>query len=464
MGGEAERGSGSWAVGRTAAELSDQVRSGAVSAVEVARAYLRRIEEQDGRLGAFQLVRAERALAEAAEVDGRPDLSTLALAGVPMAIKDNIPVAGEPMRDGSAATPDGPRAEDHEVVRRLRRAGAVVVGKTRLPELGVWATTDGAFGVSRNPWNPERTPGGSSGGTAAAVSAGLVPVAHGNDGLGSIRIPSACCGLFGIKPGAGVIPADIGSTSWNGLAENGPVATTVDDGALVFSVMADRPDLRNPLPPDGRLRVAVSTKPPLSLLPVDGEFRRAAEATGTLLAGAGHDVRPGNPTYPFKLANALLAWWYEGTAQEARGLDPKRLERRTRTHVRMARTSRRLGLLKPELREEWKQIQRAFFAEHDVLVTPTLAQVPIRAEGWSRRSWLANMWSNSRYAPFCAAWNFAGFPAASVPAGLHSSGMPLAVQIVAGPGGEGLILSVAKQLEQLRPWRRHAPGFGLPEG
>jgi amidase len=228
-------------IGQTARDIAETVRAGKVSPVDAVRRHLEQIERIDGRIGAFQVVRAERAIAEAEALGARTDLSSLPLAGVPMAIKDNIPVAGEPMRVGSAATSDAPSPQDHEVVRRLREAGAIVVGITRLPELGIFGTTESVHGITRNPWNLERSPGGSSGGSAAAVSTAMVPVAQGNDGLGSIRIPSACCGLFGLKPGMGVVPSAVGIDSWYGFSENGPIATTVDDAALVLSVMAGRP-------------------------------------------------------------------------------------------------------------------------------------------------------------------------------------------------------------------------------
>ncbi|HEU0206401.1 MAG TPA: amidase, partial [Pseudolysinimonas sp.] len=259
---------------RTAGEIADDVRSGRSTAVtEVTRA-LSTISRLRDELGAFQVVRAERALAEAAELDARTDRSALPLAGVPVAIKDNIPVAGEPLRDGSQATDATLSAADHPVVARLREAGAIVVGITRVPELCVFATTDSAFGITRNPWNHERTPGGSSGGSAAAVASGQVPIAHGNDGMGSIRIPAADCGLFGIKPGPGVVPQLIGVDAWFGMSENGPLATTVADAALMLSVMADRPALAHPAEPAAPLRIAVAGGAASPLAPLDPEWGR----------------------------------------------------------------------------------------------------------------------------------------------------------------------------------------------
>jgi hypothetical protein len=219
------------------------------------------------------LVRGQAALAEAAAVDARPDRPGLALAGVPVAVKDNIAVTGEPMRVGSQASLAGPRTRDHLVVARLRAAGAVVVGVTRMPELAVWAFTDGRFGMARNPWDLSRTCGGSSGGSAAAVAAALVPLAHGNDGLGSIRVPAAACGLVGVKPGFGVVPAGPGADVWCSMGENGPIATTVADAALGLSVMAGNPALARVDRPPGGVRIALVTGAPVPGSRVDRHGR-----------------------------------------------------------------------------------------------------------------------------------------------------------------------------------------------
>ncbi len=448
-------------VGQTATDIAEMVRAGKATAVDVVRAHLEQIEKLDGQIGAFQLVRKEKAIAEAEAVGSRDDLASLPLAGVPIAVKDNIEVAREPMRVGSAATPDTPSAQDHEVVRRLRDAGAVVIGITRLPELGIFGTTESVYGITRNPWNLERSPGGSSGGSAAAVSTAMVPMAHGNDGLGSIRIPSACCGLFGLKPGLGVVPAGIGIDDWYGFAENGPIATTVQDAAVLLSVMAGRPELRDAALPDRPLRIAVSVKSPLVGSGVDREWKDAARQMGELLAGAGHEVREATPPAPIRTANAILARWFASVARETEGLDRAKLERRTRGHAAAGRLVLRLRRVKPSQRDYWRKRTSAFFADVDVLVTPTLARPTLPVDDWSHRGWLRNVAANVRYAPFNGSWNFAGYPAASVPAGMHSNGTPIGVQLVAPDGGEALLLALAQQLEGLRPWPRHAPMAGL---
>src|SRR3954452_14899048 len=217
-------------VGLPATELAARVRAGELSAVDVVRAHLDHIAAVDARIGAFRVVRTKAALAEAAAIDASAARGSLPLAGVPIAIKDNVAVAGEVCTDGSAAASPEPQAEDHPVVARLRAAGAVVVGITRVPELWLYGATDGPASVSRNPWDTARSPAGSSGGSAAAVAAGCVPLALGNDGMGSLRLPAAACGLVTLKPGRGVVPPP--ANDWFGMVENGALATTVADLVL----------------------------------------------------------------------------------------------------------------------------------------------------------------------------------------------------------------------------------------
>jgi amidase len=366
------------------------------------------------------------------------------------------------LRAGSAATDGSPQARDHEVVARLRAAGAVVVGITRVPELCVFGATDSVYGVTRNPWDLERTPGGSSGGSAAAVAAGIVPMAHGNDGMGSIRIPAACTGLVGIKPGQGVVPCDLGATDWYGLSENGPLATTVADAALLLSVMAGDPSLAQVADASDApaLRIAVSTRPPLTGISVDREHVRALFASAAALLHEGHEVERFDPAYSNSAATAGLVRWFAGTAADAETLDAELLEPRVRRHAAIGRAVVDRGLLTDGPRDQWREQALALLSTYDVLMSPVLAQPPIRAKRWGQESWVKNMIANSRYAPFSAAWNVAGFPAMSVPAGLHPTvGTPMAVQLVARPGREATLLSLAASLEKLRPWQRVAPAY-----
>ncbi|HEV2998115.1 MAG TPA: amidase family protein, partial [Solirubrobacteraceae bacterium] len=224
------------------AGLGEQARmlaAGEVSSVELLELSLRRTAAVDGTLGAFRCVREERARAEAAEADRRlAGGERLPLLGVPVAIKDDIDIAGEESRFGCAGGFQI-KDEDCEAVRRLKDAGAVIVGKTNTPELGQWPFTEGpAFGVTRNPWNADHTPGGSSGGAAAAVAAGLVPAALGSDGAGSVRIPAAWSGLVGIKPQRGRISTWPDPDAFNGLTCLGPLTRTVADAALLLDVVS----------------------------------------------------------------------------------------------------------------------------------------------------------------------------------------------------------------------------------
>ncbi|MGV9772255.1 amidase [Streptosporangium sp. NPDC003464] len=465
----------SW-VGKSAVEMAEAVRRGEATAPAIVEEHLRMIAKYDGRIGAFRKVRAERALAEARTVQEREDLAGLPLAGVPVAVKDNIAVRGEATRNGSAATSNAAATEDHPVVARLRAAGAVVVGITNVPELCLVGFSDSVYGVTRNPWDLKRTPGGSSSGSAAAVAAGMVPLAHGNDGLGSLRIPAACCGLVSIKPGREVVPPP--GHGWDGLSENGPLATTVTDLALALAVMAGDMSLATPgesesleigsaiddypggLTPSEpmKLRIAVAPAPLPPGFTMDAEFQAAAVEAADTLGAAGHTVVEHGARMPGWLGSATIATWLACAAADAEGLDPRRLERRTRSLARAGRLLARLGMDGSAGRDRWRAHGAdQWFGNADVLVTPTLATVPPAAERWGRRGLLANMRTNLTYAPATGAWNMAGWPAMTVPYGWHSTGMPIGVQLVAAPGGEAQLLALAIQLESAHPWLRHAP-------
>ncbi|MEZ7002311.1 amidase [Streptomyces sp. AD55] len=442
-----------WA-GRTAAEIAAAVREKHATPREVVAAHLARIERLDGRIGAFRTVRAEAALAEADEVGARGDLAELPLAGVPVAIKDNVAVAGEALRVGSAATRGTPAGADHVTVARLRAAGAVVVGLTHVPELCVFGTTDGVYGITRNPWDPSRSAGGSSGGSAAAVAAGMVPLALGNDGMGSLRIPAANCGLVTIKPGHGVVPAGIGEGDWFGMSENGPMATTVEDTRLMLDVLAGGP-------PGGEesgagLRVAASLRSPMAGVTVSAPYRQALREAAGVLMRAGHQVRRADPPYPSSLGVTALRHWSAGTSVDARELDPRRLVRRTRVHAAIGRRFARSAAA-GKGREELRGRLEPFFAEYDVLLTPALARRSPAAGPWHERGWLRNVLANSSYSPFTPPWNLTGWPAMAVPFGELPSGAPCAVQLVGRPGSETVLLGLAERIEELRPWRRTAP-------
>ena len=445
-------------VGATARQIARAVRRGDTTATRVVADHLDHIATADPIVSAFRTVRAGAAIVEAEEVDVLDDLSNLPLAGVPVAIKENTPIAGLPTWNGSAAARTPVAEEDHEVTRRLRGAGAVTVGITRMPELGLFAQTDDETAVTRNPWRTDRTPGGSSGGSAAAVASGMVPIAHGTDGLGSIRIPAACCGLVGFKPGRDVVPRELGADGWFGMIEHGILATAVADVALAFAVIAGRRPEKLVQP--SRLRVALSTRPPVAGVRLDAPNREAVSTASKLLVGAGHDVVTADPVYPVKLGLKGMATWFAAAATEVDfdALDRRALQPRTRRLATMGDFAMRRGWVQQSDRDAWRQRSIDFFTDHgvDVLVTPALAAAPPPALAWSARSWRANVLTSVRYAPYAAPWNLAGLPALVVPVGMRPDGLPLGVQLVGPPGSELLLLAIAGQVELAAPWPRHA--------
>jgi amidase len=447
-------------VGLSATEIAAKVHAGELTAVEVVRAHLDHIEAVDARIGAFRVIRREAALAEAAAVDASPARFALPLAGVPVAIKDNVAVAGETCTDGSPARTAGPERKDHPVVKRLRKAGAVVVGITRVPELCLYAATDGPGTVTRNPWDTALSPAGSSGGSAAAVASGSVPIAHGNDGMGSLRLPAAACGLVTLKPGRDVVPGGIGADDWSGMAVNGALATTVADLAVTHGVMAGEEPAGSGDP--GRpLRIAVSSRSPVPGVRADAATRATLDAVVDQLRAAGHVVVRRNPPITPAAAAGALVRWLAGAEDDAEflGIDRAALQPRSRTHARIGRVLRRLGLVRPKTQERFREQMIGFFGDVDLLLTPVTTGPPLPARPWHERGFLANITANARWAPWTAAWNLAGLPAAVLPAGTRPAGPPVPVQFVGPPGAEGRLLWMAGELERRLPWRRYAPVF-----
>ena len=451
--------SGDVARSLSATEIAARVNAGELDPVAIAQASIDRIDRYDGDLGAFSHVRRDVVLVEAKATATRLDKERLPLAGVPVAIKDNIAVEGEVMRAGSKVFDPNPQKADHPVVSRLREAGASIIGLTAMSELGLWLTTDGDV-VTRNPWNRDISASGSSGGSAAAVAAGFVAAAHGNDGLGSIRQPAAACGLVGVKPGRGLAPGGLGSEDWYGLAENGPLARTANDAALLLSVMAGDPALAEVSIPTGVLRVAVSVRTPVHGVRTDSETTRAVFALAGLLRREGHLVVRAQPTYPKRLSLAGTFRWFAAAADAVdQATDATLFQDRSLGHASAGRRVR--PLVREDQLADWRERAESFFTDYDVMVTPVTAAPPLAAERWSERAWAANVRANvTASGGFAGMWNVAGFPAITVPFGMHpDTSSPIGVQLAAPSGSESLLLGIAALIEHLHPWQLVAPGW-----
>jgi amidase len=447
-----------------AAQL-DAMARGAVTSRELTEAALRRIERLDPQLNAFRVVLADEAVADADAADARRATGADgALLGVPVAIKDDTEQSGQVTMFGTGA-PERASSVDSEVLRRLRAAGAVVVGRTNAPELLMWPFTESrTWGATRNPWDLARTPGGSSGGSAAAVAAGIVGVALGSDGGGSIRIPAACCGIFGLKTTRGLIsinPHTDADHAFQGLAVYGPLARTVLDAALFLDATAtptaggSYADAARRTP--GPLRIGLATKPPLPG-PVRRDVVAAARETGELLTSLGHTVREVSPRLRSAVPNFLIRY-FAGIAHSGDALPRhERFEARTRNMARIGRAMP-AGTVAWARRNERRVAAAAaeIFEQVDVLLTPALAAPPVPVGRWQNKGALRTLTAVAMWTPYTVPWNVTGQPAAAVPTGMTSDGMPMAVQIVGPLGAEHSLLSLAAQIESERPWTHRRP-------
>ena len=439
---------------------------GEISAPELLEIYLERIARLDSQLRSYRVVLTDKARDEAYAAQDRLDAGErLPLLGVPIAIKDDVDIAGEVTTCGSAGHRPAVTA-DAAVVRRLRAAGAVIIGKTAVPELMIFPFTESlAFGATRNPWNLKRTPGGSSGGSAAAVAAGLASLALGSDGGGSIRIPSTWCGLFGLKPQRDRISLEPHDSVWYGLSVNGPIARSVVDAALLL-------DATNTVPgPDGefvaaatrepgKLRIALSTKVPTTPVKVGANELAAVEAAGALLRELGHDVVVRDPDYPLLSIYAnFLPRYLRGISDEADAqAHPERLERRTRGMARMGSffSDRRMEAVRKAEERVSGRIQ-AIFDDVDVVVTPGTANGPSRIGAYQHRGAVSTLLLVAQRVPYFQIWNLTGQPAAVVPWGFDGDGLPVSVQLVGRPFDEATLLSLSAQIEAARPWAHQRP-------
>jgi amidase len=464
---------------RPVTELAALVRGGELSARELVTAALERIDALQPAVNAFVDVDHEGALAAADAIgpgDERP------FAGVPVAMKNNRAVRGLRLTVGAELTGDRVAEEDHNVTRRLRDAGFVIVGTTCLPEWGIMAVTETRrFGPTRNPWDLERTPGGSSGGSAAAVAAGMVPIASANDGGGSTRIPAACCGLVGLKPQRGRISL-APSAGEQFLVQDGVLTRTVAETALLLDVLAGpEPGDASWAPPPaepfavtaarapGRLRIGVTTSMPLVEAALDPVCARAARDAAELLANLGHEVEEVRPPWdapglldrfaavfgPAICTQIAVAGMLAGREPRAEDMEP----------LSWARWAHSKGIDAVEaavvtyVLQAFARAVTAWSAPYDAILTPALAQapVPIGALDPCGPDPMGTFRRSGDFTPYTAIANVTGSPAIALPLYTRDGGLPLAVQLLGRPAGEGALLALAAQLEAASPWAGRRP-------
>ncbi|MFZ2113166.1 MAG: amidase [Solirubrobacteraceae bacterium] len=470
---------------RPATELAAMVHSGEVSSRELVEISLARIEQLNPRLNAFVEIDGERALATAERIksgDRRP------FAGVPIAIKNNRPVAGLKATIGCSLLANHMADHDCNITRRFKDAGFVIVGTTTLPEYGILPVSEARlFGPTRNPWDTERTPGGSSGGAAAAVASGMVPVAHGNDGGGSIRIPAACCGLVGLKVARGRISAapERGEAP---LDVDGVLTRTVGDTAAILDVLAgyELGDATWAPPPSepfavsagrwpisdrsGKLRIAATTFPPIADAVVDPICEQGVTDAAELLRSLGHEVEEIDPPWRieglselfgavFSIHTALqivysgMVAGHEPTAED--------MEPMSWAILKMAESFNSVqGVgLEIQLQALTRQLVE-FLAPYDALLTPALAErpLPIGTLDTAAPDPMATFTRSGLFTPFTPVFNASGQPGISLPLYEGHDGLPLGVQLVGRPAGEVALLALASQVETVAPWAgRRAP-------
>jgi amidase len=465
---------------RPATELAAMVRGGEVSAPELVQLSLDRIADLNPVLNAFVQVDAAGALAAAADVapgDPRP------FAGVPIAIKNNRAVRGLRLTYGCSLMSDFVADYDHNVTRRLRDAGFVIVGTTTLPEYGILPTSEARlFGPTRNPWDLERTPGGSSGGAAAAVTAGMVPVAHGNDGGGSIRIPAACCGLVGLKPARGRVSLapELGDGS---LVIDGVLTRTVGDTAAILDVLAgyevgDATWAPPPAEPfadaaaadPGKLRIVASAFSPLPDAVVDPMCAKAVADAAEILRALGHEVEEVDPPWrqegvseifgavfscqiALSIAYSGMVGGHEPTASD--------MEPMSWAIFSMVGKLGAVECLAAQVRLQSFARQLVSFLEpYDALLTPALAErpLPLGTLDTAAPDPMSTFTRSGLFTPFTPIFNATGQPGISLPLFEGEDGLPLGVQIVGRPAAEAPLLALAAQLEATQPWaQRRAP-------
>lgn len=455
------------------AEQAEALKAGTTTSRELTEAALARAHAAQEKINPFKLILDDEALAAADEADRRRAAGEdHPMLGVPTAIKDDTNLAGHPTAFGCPGDFAAIK-EDSRVVQLLREAGAVIIGKTNSPEIGQWSVTAGpAFGITRNPWNPEFTPGGSSGGTAAAVAAGVLPAAVGSDGAGSVRIPAGWSNLVGIKPTRGLVSSWPDPEAFNGIAVNGPLARNVEDAAILLDTIAgyDERELHKVPKPDRSfrsfvdddpqaLRIAVSYKIPFSAVPakLDKRVKARVEAVAQTLAGLGHGVEHKN----LKHANVGLSFVPRSTGGVAdwadRVPDKSLLDPRTAHNVKLGHLLDGLPL---KFARKWESVLHRrtgkIFREFDVVIAPTTAKPPLAANALEGLGGMATDRLYIGACPYAWPWNVLGWPGINVPAGFVD-GLPVGAQLLGPKGSEPLLIALAAQLERELKWHEQRP-------
>jgi amidase len=458
-----------------ALEQARLIRTKFLSPLELVNIYLDRIQRLNPLLGCYFTVIAETALelakTQTEQLVRVSDINDLPpFFGVPISIKDLNPVAGVACTYGSRALVDKIATYDDGVVSRIRQAGFNILGKTATSEIGSLPYTEpDGFPPARNPWNLDYTPGGSSGGAAAAVAAGLSPVAHGSDGGGSVRGPAFCCGLVGIKPTRGrVSHAPVGDFQ-NGISTDGPLARTVADAAALLDIMSgyilgDPYWLPDPNPsflaatqqPPKSLKIAIAT----SVLPIDKispDCEQAVKNTVKLLEQLGHQIEPINLDFS-NIIEPFILVWKSGVASA--GIPPEYLGSVNQWLIETQITAGQYLQAVSKMQVGGRQIV-ASLSPFDVVVLPTYMSPAIRVGEYAQLSHEETLQRIIEWISPCPGFNVSGQPAIAIPTGFTPEGLPVGVQLVGKPATEATLIALAAQLEALQPWENHRPPMAI---